>query len=295
MMYGAPNRMGLGLRAPMPNYQQPPAQPSPGAGGPMLKATTLFVGSISPGISDSFLTSLFAACGPLRSFKRLQTPAGKPQAFGFAEFEEPDAVSRALQLLDGRLLPSLEGGPPKKLSVKADQKTQGFLKAYEEQRMQSSDDEVAKMTSETLIGSLIAALTDPSALPVDQPGNRGEDIVIPPHLQDLQEQDLPEEQRGLVFSEISLFREKSARRDRPPQVAPPRQPGGGHVWGQPGPDGGSDRERERERERDREREREREKEKEKAGESHGLASKSVGFVKEMNASAASAPPKTDEE
>ncbi|QRW07752.1 RNA recognition motif protein [Ceratobasidium sp. AG-Ba] len=157
--------MGLGLRAPMPNYQQPQA-PAAGGGGPVLnKATTLFVGSISPGISDSFLTSLFAACGPLRSFKRLQTPAGKPQAFGFAEFEEPDAVSRALQLLDGRLLPSLEGGPPKKLSVKADQKTQGFLKTYEEQRMQSSDDEVAKMTSETLIGSLIAALTDPSALP----------------------------------------------------------------------------------------------------------------------------------
>jgi hypothetical protein len=26
----------------------------------MLKATTLFVGSISPGISDGFLTSLFA-------------------------------------------------------------------------------------------------------------------------------------------------------------------------------------------------------------------------------------------
>lgn len=63
-MHGAPNRMGLGLRAPMPNYQQPMPHPqSPqSAPGPMLKATTLFVGSISPGISDSFLTSLFAVC-----------------------------------------------------------------------------------------------------------------------------------------------------------------------------------------------------------------------------------------
>ncbi|QRV78825.1 RNA recognition motif protein [Ceratobasidium sp. AG-Ba] len=295
--------MGLGLRAPMPNYQQPQA-PAAGGGGPVLnKATTLFVGSISPGISDSFLTSLFAACGPLRSFKRLQTPAGKPQAFGFAEFEEPDAVSRALQLLDGRLLPSLEGGPPKKLSVKADQKTQGFLKTYEEQRMQSSDDEVAKMTSETLIGSLIAALTDPSALPQqDQLNNQKDDIVIPPHLQDLQEQDLPEEQRGLVLSEISLFRERSARRDRPPQVVAAQQARGGRQWGQGQGDRDRDRERERERERerdwerDREREREqKERENEKAGESHGLGNKPVGFVKESGAPAGNAPLKTDEE
>ncbi|KAF8751228.1 PWI domain [Rhizoctonia solani] len=258
MMQNGPNRMGLGLRAPMPNYQPIPTAAAASPTGPMHKATTLFVGSISPGISDGFLTSLFAACGPLRSFKRLQTPQGKPQAFGFAEFEEPDAVSRALQLLDGRLLPSLEGGQPKKLSVKADQKTQGFLKTYEEQRGQNPDDEVAKMTSETLIGSLIAALTDPSALPQEQTPEKSNEVIIPPHLQDLQEQDLPEEQRGLVLSEISLFRERSARRDKPPQVVarqPQRQESGGgtRTWGQPQQD------------------------KEK-GESHGLASKPIGFV-----------------
>ncbi|CCO34805.1 putative RNA-binding protein C839,10 [Rhizoctonia solani AG-1 IB] len=207
----------------------------------------------------------------------------KPQAFGFAEFEEPDAVSRALQLLDGRLLPSLEGGPPKKLSVKADQKTQGFLKTYEEQRGQNPDDEVAKLTSETLIGSLIAALTDPSALPQEQTPDKSNEVIIPPHLQDLQEQDLPEEQRGLVLSEISLFRERSARRDKPPQVVarqPQRQESGGgtRTWGQP------------------------QQEKEK-GESHGLASKPIGFVQstrdkekqEPLSKTPGEPEKTDEE
>ncbi|CAE6516921.1 unnamed protein product [Rhizoctonia solani] len=277
MMHNGPNRMGLGLRAPMPNYQPTPTATPP---GPMLKATTLFVGSISPGISDGFLTSLFAACGPLRSFKRLQTPQGKPQAFGFAEFEEPDAVVRALQLLDGRLLPSLEGGPPKKLSVKADQKTQGFLKTYEEQRGQNPEDEVAKLTSETLIGSLIAALTDPSALPQEQTPDKSNEVIIPPHLQDLQEHDLPEEQRGLVLSEISLFRERSARRDKPPQVVARQQsqhhsaPSGGRTWGQPL------------------------QEKEK-GESHGLANKPIGFVqakdREETVKTNAEPEKTDEE
>ena len=41
-----------------------------------------------------------------------------------------------------------------------------------------------------------------------------EKYVIPPHLHDLQEADLPETQRGLVISEIALFRERAAKRER---------------------------------------------------------------------------------
>lgn len=48
--------------------------------------------------------------------------------------------------------------------------------------------------------------------------NRGlldkERYVIPPHLHDLQEADLPEGQRGLVISEIAQFRERAAKRER---------------------------------------------------------------------------------
>lgn len=38
--------------------------------------------------------------------------------------------------------------------------------------------------------------------------------VLPIHLQDLQEGDLPEEQRGQVLSQINAFREQSAKRER---------------------------------------------------------------------------------
>lgn len=38
--------------------------------------------------------------------------------------------------------------------------------------------------------------------------------VIPPHLHDLHEADLPETQRGLVISEIAQFRERAAKRER---------------------------------------------------------------------------------
>lgn len=61
--------------------------------------------------------------------------------------------------------------------------------------------------------------------------------VIPPHLHDLQEADLPETQRGLVISEIALFRERAAKREREkmkehaiPVIAPA---GPKREWGKP--------------------------------------------------------------
>lgn len=41
-----------------------------------------------------------------------------------------------------------------------------------------------------------------------------EKYIIPPHLHDLQEADLPETQRGLVMTEIAQFRERAAKRER---------------------------------------------------------------------------------
>jgi RNA-binding protein 25 len=38
--------------------------------------------------------------------------------------------------------------------------------------------------------------------------------TVPPHLHDLQEAELPEAQRGLVISEIAMFRERAAVRER---------------------------------------------------------------------------------
>ena len=79
------------------------------------------------------------ACGPLRSFKRTPTATGKPGAFGFAEFDEPSAISRALKLLDGLALPALEegSGPEKALKLTADAKTKTLLEAYDAQRMET--------------------------------------------------------------------------------------------------------------------------------------------------------------
>ena len=64
---------------------------------------------ILPNIGPS-LTGLYQACGPISSFKRLITPANKPQGFGFAEYQDPDGALRAMSLLNGVELPALEDG-----------------------------------------------------------------------------------------------------------------------------------------------------------------------------------------
>ncbi|KAJ7186687.1 hypothetical protein C8R46DRAFT_1057724 [Mycena filopes] len=232
------NRLGLGLRAPLPSYGQGPsisalayqqqAQMQP------QKQTTLFVGSISGGITDTTLNALLTACGPIKSFKRLITPANKPQGFGFAEFEEPDGALRALALLNNVELPALEDGcANKKLLIKADEKTRAFLDAYASTRpLEPSVAQASKAAIDTVVGDvtrLAAAST-----------SEKEKYVVPPHLHDLQEADLPETQRGLVISEIAQFRERAAKREREKmrelqQQQQPSVPSGPKMreWGRP--------------------------------------------------------------
>ena len=44
----------------------------------------------------------------MESFKRLITPANKPQGFGFATFQDADGALRAMQLVNGVELPALD-------------------------------------------------------------------------------------------------------------------------------------------------------------------------------------------
>ncbi|KAJ3518156.1 hypothetical protein NLJ89_g26 [Agrocybe chaxingu] len=159
-------------------------------------------------------TTLFA-CGTVNSFKRLITPANKPQGFGFAEFEEPTAALRALSLLNGIELPALEDGcANKKLLVKADEKTKLFLDNFSAHQMSTDAEDAKRQEAKAKIDDLVADINRVS----QDAANNGlidkEKYIIPPHLHDLQEADLPETQRGLVISEIAQFRERAAKRER---------------------------------------------------------------------------------
>ncbi|KZT28699.1 hypothetical protein NEOLEDRAFT_1128872 [Neolentinus lepideus HHB14362 ss-1] len=224
-MQPAPNRMGLGMRPPLPSFGQGPSMQALAQQQQMThpafippqaqKSVNMFIGSISGGIQDSFMNALLSACGTVKQFKRLITPAGKPQGFGFAEFEDPDGALRAMALLNGVELPALEDGTMnKKLLVKADEKTKMFLDAYQAQRMKTDDDDVKLARAKARVDELVNDINKTSQDAVQNGLIEREKYVIPPHLHDLQEADLPETQRGLVMNEIAMFREKAAKRER---------------------------------------------------------------------------------
>ncbi|KAG8771732.1 hypothetical protein FRC20_000748 [Serendipita sp. 405] len=218
------SRMGLGMRPTQPVYTNSPVSNTPPG-----QQLTLFVGSISPGIMDNFLQALFSACGPLRSFKRLLTPIGKPQGFGFAEFEQPESMLRAIELLNGLELPSQEAGQPSKtLLVRADEKTGNYLKAYSSSRIKTDDDDLQTETARTIVGGLVEGLRTGQPLPeFNQDGDQQN--MVPSHLHDLEESELPENQRGLVISEIELFRKRAVKKggaDKTAGVGPVNAAGG---------------------------------------------------------------------
>ncbi|KAI0694755.1 hypothetical protein C8Q76DRAFT_634301 [Earliella scabrosa] len=219
------NRLGLGLRPPMQSYGQGPSMSAlaaqqqmhhpPAFVPPQPKPTTLFIGSISGGITDAFLNELLKACGPITSFKRLITPANKPQGFGFAEFQDPDGALRAMNLLNNVELPALEDGcVNKKLLVKADERTKTFLDAYSAQKMRTDADDEAVRQAKSKVDALLSDIHAKSQEAASSGLLDREKYVIPPHLHDLQEADLPETQRGLVMTEIAQFRERAAKRER---------------------------------------------------------------------------------
>ncbi|KAJ7644425.1 hypothetical protein FB45DRAFT_897887 [Roridomyces roridus] len=224
------NRLGLGLRPPLPSYGQGPSMSALAyQQQAQIPQTTLFVGSISGGITDATLNALLTACGPIKSFKRLITPANKPQGFGFAEFEDPDGALRALALLNNVELPALEDGcANKKLLIKADEKTRAFLDAFASNRpLEPAVAQAAKTAIDTVLADVnrIAAASS----------NEKEKYVVPPHLHDLQEADLPETQRGLVISEIAQFRERAAKREREKMRELQHQTAGGLSGAPSGP------------------------------------------------------------
>ncbi|KAF8827957.1 hypothetical protein F5879DRAFT_1022147 [Lentinula edodes] len=250
-MQPMPNRMGLGLRPPFPSFGQGPSISALAAQQQAMhfvppqaqKQTKLFVGSISGGVTDSFINELLSACGKVTSFKRLITPANKPQGFGFAEYDEPDSALRAISLLNGVELPALEDGcANKNLLIKADEKTKAFLDAYNSQRMLTNADEERNKQAKARIDELVQRINKESQDAAESGLLDKEKYVIPPHLHDLQEADLPETQRGLVISEIAQFRERAAKREREKMKDGPPFPQGGapsgpkaREWGKPPP------------------------------------------------------------
>jgi hypothetical protein len=161
------------------------------------------------------LKQLLGFCGTLVNLKRISP------AFGFASFDHPEAVIRAIDLLNGLALP-----PPgvtdnfdkqektKKLNVKADEKTRAFVEEYKANRSSraTAEDELDN-AGRAQIDNFVKQLAAPDALSHFADAASANATLVPAHLKDLPPEDVPEEHRTSVLGEIDKFRQASAARE----------------------------------------------------------------------------------
>ncbi|KAH9490308.1 putative RNA-binding protein 25 [Bulinus truncatus] len=91
--------------------------------------TTVFVGNISERAPDMMIKQMLQRCGNVLSWKRVQGASGKLQAFGFCEYEDPEATLRCIRLLNEWQIAD------KKLMVKVDTKTKTLLDEYRKKKI----------------------------------------------------------------------------------------------------------------------------------------------------------------
>lgn len=139
--------MGMGMGMPMMGQSNNPAPPGTNGSQKTSKTklipqeipksekkdekppvTTVFVGNISDRAPDAMVRQMLQRCGNVLSWKRVQGASGKLQAFGFCEYESPEATLRCIRLLNEW------GIADKRLVVKVDAKTKSLLDDYKRQK-----------------------------------------------------------------------------------------------------------------------------------------------------------------
>lgn len=195
---------------------------------------TVFVGNITERAPDAMVRHLLTTCGPVISWKRVQGATGKLQAFGFCEYNNPDAGLRAIRLLNEFTIAD------KKLVVKVDAKTKEVLKDYVTERISKNgdgtplpeDDKLAEFTDEDIkyedglakerIGQILSDHSqeidsyvpkEPKELPVAREAPPASTLLQRMGTRDEGLDDLEEEKKGVVNREIEKFRETMKLRE----------------------------------------------------------------------------------
>ncbi|KAJ5614205.1 hypothetical protein N7528_007859 [Penicillium herquei] len=206
---------------------------------------TLFVGGITEGVGgDDGIEQILQSAGQLRRWIRATDADEKPCRFGFAEFDDPESLEAAVEVLQDieipvkRQEPRTEGKDEQDVEVEksallvvVDESTTKYLEQFKESRSDRDPEEVqarfdeARGVLKRVLNGLFYPETptqkeDTSA--VDQKGDiemkdaeitkDGEVVTIPITVED-ELADIPPEMRENVAKEIAAFRERSNRRD----------------------------------------------------------------------------------
>ncbi|KAF3484216.1 uncharacterized protein GIQ15_03540 [Arthroderma uncinatum] len=206
---------------------------------------TVFVSGITEGTGgDEGIERILRSAGNLRRWIRATDADNKPCKFGFAEYEDPESLNTAVEVLRDIEVPVKKQRPfsddekdnaeieMSKLMVVIDDSSLKYLEQYEMNNSQEPEAVHSRLESARKnLANVLAELTKPSAQSkadatgFDRDGDTtmgesdkqndgaaAEVITIPITVED-ELSDIPAEMRETVAKEIAAFRERSNRRD----------------------------------------------------------------------------------
>ncbi|KAI9728090.1 MAG: hypothetical protein M1834_007806 [Cirrosporium novae-zelandiae] len=204
---------------------------------------TLFIGNITEGAGgDDGIESILRSAGSLKRWTRATDADSKACTFGFAEYEDPESLATAVEVLRDVEVPvkrqTASGQKAQdtkveksKLLVVVDDTTVSYLDQYKSSR--SDQDSITSESriehAKSTLSAILHELENPSTLAqgaektlIDQDGdtamqesdgqNAAEIVTIPLTVDD-ELSDIPAEMRETVAKEIAAFRDRSNRRD----------------------------------------------------------------------------------
>ncbi|KAL2834259.1 Rbm25 protein [Aspergillus cavernicola] len=207
---------------------------------------TIFVGGITEGVGgDDGVEKILRSAGNLRRWIRATDADDKPCKFGFAEYEDPESLGTAVEILKDVQVPVRRQTPSdaedqerevekSTLLVVVDDSSLSYLEQYEATR--AEQDPATRQSrldaSKNTLSSVLNNLSHPTsptqkedASAIDREGDiamkeyegqndgtSAEVVTIPITVED-ELSDIPPEMRETVAKEISAFRDRSNRRD----------------------------------------------------------------------------------
>lgn len=200
---------------------------------------TIFVGGITEGMGgDEGIERFLSTAGRLRRWDRATDADGKQCSFGFAQFDDAESLSTAVEVLKDIEVPTKRQPPSdgvkkesedekiekSKLRIFVDDNSLNYLENWESNRADDSTASQARLDAAR--SGLKAALYEMFHPPMyvkmeesqdtmmqDADGGDSVEVVNIPLAVDDELADIPAEMRETVAKEIAAFRDRSTRRD----------------------------------------------------------------------------------
>jgi hypothetical protein len=201
---------------------------------------TIYVGGITEGLGgDEGIERLLSTAGRLRRWDRATDADGKQCSFGFAQFEDAESLSTAVEVLKDIEIPTKRQAPSdgtkkeeddeedkierSKLRVFVDDNSLNYLENWESNRADSAASQARLDAARSGLKAALYELFHPpmyvkmeenrDTMMQDAEGGDNVEVVNIPLAMDDELADIPAEMRETVAKEIAAFRDRSTRRD----------------------------------------------------------------------------------